>query len=91
MNISSCGIDCDACKFKVEQNCPGCRVHKGRPFWGECNHLYDCASGKKLPHCGKCSDFPCTKLIDAHKCENPDGNGIEIENLKALIATEKIT
>ena len=84
MNISVCGIDCDACKYKEEQNCPGCRAHKGRPFWGECNHLYDCVVAKNLPHCGKCEDFPCQELIDVHKSENPDGNGIEIENLRAL-------
>ena len=83
MNISSCGIDCAACKFQVEQNCPGCHVHKGKPFWGKCD-LYACATKKELPHCGKCGDFPCKQLIDAHKGENPDGNGIEIENLKAL-------
>ena len=84
MNISSCGIDCGACKYKVEQNCPGCSVHKGRPFWGECNHLYDCAVEKNIPHCGKCGDFPCQKLVDAHKGENPDGNGVEIENLRSM-------
>ncbi len=82
-NYSSCGIDCDACKFKTEQNCTGCYVHKGRPFWGICE-LYDCAASKELLHCGKCNDFPCTKLIEAHKSENPDGDGIEIENLRKL-------
>ena len=88
MNISVCGIDCDACKYKKEGNCEGCRVvaPKGECVWGgRCENLYDCAVvEKKLPHCGKCKEFPCQKLIDAHKNENPDGNGIEIENLKAL-------
>ena len=46
--------------------------------------LFACADGKALPHCGKCGEFPCQRLIDAHKNENPDGNGIEIENLRAL-------
>lgn len=88
MNISSCGINCDECKFKAEQNCTSCHVHKGQPFWGMCE-LYSCADGKGIPHCGKCSEFPCQKLTDAHKRENPDGNGIEIENLKELVAAEK--
>ena len=83
MRISSCGIDCDACKFITEQNCPGCHNHKGNPFWGTCD-LFACAAGKNLLHCGKCGDFPCEKLVDAHKSENPDGKGIEIENLKTL-------
>ena len=86
MNISSCGIDCGACKFTAEQNCPGCRAHKGKPFWGNCD-LFACADGKTLPHCGNCGEFPCEKLITAHKNENPDGNGIEIENLRSLVNT----
>ncbi|MDR0858532.1 MAG: DUF3795 domain-containing protein [Oscillospiraceae bacterium] len=86
MKLSFCGIDCAACKFSVEQgqNCPGCHAIKGKPFWstdGTCE-LYACADGKKLHNCGKCGEFPCRKLIDAHKGENPNGNGIEIENLR---------
>lgn len=88
MNISSCGIDCSKCKFSVEQNCMGCHEHKGNPFWGMCQ-LYECAAKKKIQHCGKCEGFPCQKLIDAHKNENPKGNGIEIENLKKLVGLEK--
>ena len=87
MNISVCGIDCDACKYKIENKCEGCRIvaPKGECVWGgRCENIFDCAAGKGLPHCGKCEDFPCQKLIDVHKSENPDGNGIEIENLKSL-------
>ena len=87
MNLSSCGIDCSACKFTAERNCPGCHAHKGNPFWGKCD-LHACASEKQLPHCGKCGDFPCKKLIDAHKNENPNGNGIEIDNLRYLEAQD---
>jgi len=83
MNLSSCGIDCDACAYKTSHSCPGCNAHRGTPFWGSCD-LFACADGKALPHCGKCGEFPCKKLIDAHKSENPNGNGIEIENLRAL-------
>ena len=35
-NYSICGIDCDICKFKVEQNCKGCKAIEGKVFWGEC-------------------------------------------------------
>jgi len=83
MNLSVCGIDCAACPFTVEKNCPGCRARQGRPFWGECG-LYDCAAEKAVPHCGACGAFPCKKLKEAHEAENPDGNGIEIENLRKL-------
>ncbi|MDR2688064.1 MAG: DUF3795 domain-containing protein [Oscillospiraceae bacterium] len=86
MNLSSCGIDCDTCACKTSHNCPGCKAHRGKPFWGGCD-LFACADGKALPHCGQCGEFPCKKLVDAHKNENPDGNGIEIANLRALINT----
>jgi hypothetical protein len=26
MNISVCGIDCDACSYKKENKCEGCRI-----------------------------------------------------------------
>ena len=60
-NYSICGIDCDACKFKTEQNCLGCKTIEGKVFWGECD-LYKCNSNKKQEHCGKCSKFPCDML-----------------------------
>ena len=46
-NYSICGIDCDLCKFKKEQNCKGCKTIKGNVFWGECD-LYKCNSQKKI-------------------------------------------
>ena len=44
-NYSICGIDCDSCRFKTEQNCKGCKTIKGNVFWGECD-LYKCNSQK---------------------------------------------
>ena len=84
-----CGIDCDACKYMKDSKCKGCRISaaEGQCVWGGRCDIHDCAKSKKLPHCGKCEDFPCEKLIEAHKNENPDGNGIEIENLKTLNST----
>ena len=86
MNLSVCGIDCDACSFKLENKCEGCRISapKGECVWGGRCDTHDCATGKGLPHCGKCTSFPCQQLQDIHKSENPEGNGIEIENLRAL-------
>ncbi len=79
-NYSICGIDCDICKFKEEQNCKGCKAIEGKVFWGECE-LYSCCDGKKLEHCGKCGTFPCEKLQEWAKSENPE----RIDNLKNLI------
>lgn len=78
-NYSKCGIDCDACRFKTEQNCPGCRKIKGKVFWGECE-LYQCCDSKKLEHCGKCDVFPCAKLKEWASGENPE----RIDNLIRL-------
>ena len=82
MNLSSCGIDCDACKFKVEQNCTGCHALKGKPFWskeGPCD-LFACATAKNLRHCGKCAEFPCAMLNEWASGESPE----RIDNLIAL-------
>lgn len=79
-NYSVCGIDCDTCKFKAEQNCEGCQLLKGKVFWGECE-LYKCSSEKGHEHCGMCSDFPCSKLQEWASSENPE----RIDNLKSLM------
>ena len=80
MNLSSCGIDCDICVFKKEQNCKGCYALEGKPHWSEENacELYACAVDKNLPHCGKCESFPCETLHEWAGSENPE----RIENLK---------
>jgi len=78
-NYSICGIDCNSCKFKLEQNCQGCKSLKGKVFWGECD-LYKCNSEKNQEHCGKCSNFPCDMLKEWAASENPE----RIDNLKKL-------
>jgi len=79
-NYSICGIDCDICKYKNEQNCKGCKSNKGCIFWGECD-LYKCCTSKKLEHCGLCEEFPCEMLKEWASGENPE----RIDNLKKLI------
>jgi hypothetical protein len=78
-NYSVCGIDCDMCKFKIEQNCKGCRVIQGTVFWGKCD-IFACCKEKELEHCGKCSSFPCDMLKEWAASENDE----RIENLKNL-------
>lgn len=90
-NFSVCGIDCSKCSYSINKNCAGCRIvaPEGKCVWGGRCELHDCAVDQHLQHCGNCSKFPCQKLIEAHKNENPNGNGIEIDNLRSLItATE---
>ncbi len=79
-NYSICGIDCDKCKFYLEQTCRGCRKMEGKIFWGECE-LYQCCFQKKKKHCGQCEQFPCAKLKEWATGENPE----RIDNLKKLI------
>lgn len=88
MNISICGIDCEDCNFKKEEKCSGCRIAaaEGKCVWGGRCDTHDCAVKQNLSHCGYCAKFPCEQLLNIHKSENPDGNGIEIENLKRLVA-----
>ena len=79
-NYSVCGIDCDQCKYKEEQNCSGCKAKQGVVFWGKCD-LYACSKDKKLEHCGKCSEFPCEMLKEWASSENPE----RIDNLKKFL------
>lgn len=78
-NFSICGIDCDICKYKAEQNCKGCKANNGQAFWGKCD-LFKCNSEKRREHCGKCAQFPCEKLKEWAKSENPE----RIDNLRRL-------
>lgn len=91
MNISVCGIDCNSCDFMKAGNCEGCRIAaaKGACVWGGRCVTHDCAINQSINHCGYCKKFPCEQLLNIHKSENPDGNGIEIENLKKLVAEGK--
>ena len=34
-NYSVCGINCDTCKYKEEQNCKGCKLSEGKVFGGD--------------------------------------------------------
>lgn len=79
-SYSVCGIDCDSCKYRTEQNCGGCTYSECKVFWGECE-IYKCNTAKNQAHCGKCSDFPCAKLQEWASKENPE----RIDNLKNLI------
>ena len=87
MNISVCGIDCEVCSFKKEGKCSSCRIAaaNGQCVWGGRCETHDCAINQGYSHCGECASFPCQRLLDIHKSENPDGNGVEIENLRSLI------
>lgn len=62
--VSPCGADCTECE-KYPNECKGCREIMGRVWWAEyaglstCPYYDCCINHKKLPHCGKCFDFPC--------------------------------
>ena len=69
MNLSPCGIDCDACALK--ENCAGgCQVNCGKPFYikdfgVECCPIFSCSvSTKGHRTCGECPDVPCQIFFD---------------------------
>lgn len=81
--LSRCGINCDTCKFRVENNCRTCHEQEGQLFWGQCP-LAHCSIEKEINDCSQCSDFVCDLLHTmAHDKENGD-KGKRIENLQAL-------
>jgi hypothetical protein len=82
-DIAICGIYCNECKHKRENQCNGCIVNKGKIFWGECD-LYKCCMDKKLSNCSECNVFPCEKLKEWASTENSERiqNLIELKNKK---------
>lgn len=67
-----CGTDCTACQFREKFACKGCLAQEGKIFWGECV-IYQCATAKGLPHCGKCPELPCAELTAfIENGHNPD-------------------
>jgi len=73
--VAPCGNYCGFCSYyKGERSprCGGCRVHKGRPFWGECK-LYACVTKHDIEHCGLCIDFPCDFFVEHFDPNNPEG------------------
>lgn len=67
--ISSCGIICSECEY-YPKDCPGCKGIEGKPFWiqfveQDVCKIYDCClNKKKIAHCGKCQDLPCSYWFD---------------------------
>ena len=94
MRLSSCGIDCDICKFRLKENgaCFGCHEIKGKTFWAgdTACELYICSSDKGLQNCGECSDLPCATLEEwASGTDDTTGlpeNKQRIKNLQNQIA-----
>jgi len=69
MNVSPCGINCDACHLK-EQCGNGCQTSRGRPFYIEAFGvercpIYDCSVNKNgFKTCGECTKLPCQLFYD---------------------------
>lgn len=75
-----CGLDCNTCTYREENDCGGCIATGGNPFHGACQ-LAACAIEKKKGFCGECADFPCELLKgyshdEAHG-DTPKGARIE--------------
>jgi hypothetical protein len=80
--IGMCGAYCGACEWKPKVNCPGCKVAKGKMFWGECQ-IAACSLSKGLAHCGLCPDLPCAPLQAAFDNPEHGDSGERLKNLKA--------
>lgn len=68
MNLSPCGIDCDACAMKAKCG-GGCQQTCGKPFYIKdfgvpCCPMHACANGKGYKTCGECTEVPCGTFYD---------------------------
>jgi len=80
--MARCGIDCEACKYREPEGCPGCPAAAGKPFWGECA-VATCCIEREHEHCGKCADMPCPTLVKFAFEEGEGDQGERIRNLHA--------
>lgn len=70
MNVSPCGINCDACPLKEQCGGDGCQVCGGKPFYirdfgVERCPIYNCAVNKNgFKTCGECAKVPCQLFFD---------------------------
>lgn len=70
-SIGFCGVNCGACADFAAKKCGGCRpTVKGS---NEDCFFVKCCREHGVPHCGKCTAFPCTDIkefaeeSDSHK------------------------
>ena len=60
-NYSRCGINCDTCKYKIENGCSGCKITESEECWGMC-YIHKCCKTKNVNNCGECLLFPCDMI-----------------------------
>ncbi|MBN2015314.1 DUF3795 domain-containing protein [Candidatus Dojkabacteria bacterium] len=81
--MGMCGLDCQVCKWRVPNNCGGCKETDGKPFHGSCR-LASCVKKKGLEDCSYCSELPCS-LLEEFSYDKEHGDiGMRIEVLKEL-------
>jgi len=78
---SRCGLLCSECDYSEEMKCMGC-LNISKPFWGDNCPIKTCSEGKKLSHCGECSEFSCDLLKQFSYDEKQGDNGKRIEQCR---------
>ena len=85
---SRCGILCGKCEWQKNGKCKGC-VNIDNPFWGACP-VKSCCEGRGLEHCGECSEFPCTRLVEFAYDENQGDCGVRLDQCKIWSAVRQM-
>lgn len=84
MEHTPCGTVCAECEF-YQNECKGCNAIKGNVFWLEytkepiCPSYDCCVNEHKLPHCGKCTSFPCDTLKRGDPTKTDEENAALLE------------
>lgn len=95
--VSCCGVVCSACAYYPKE-CGGCTAIQGGVFWleytgGEVCPIYDCCvNGKRLPHCGRCAELPCSRYEQedptVSPAENEQNFRMQMARLKCMAAAD---
>ncbi|MBQ5332326.1 MAG: DUF3795 domain-containing protein [Oscillospiraceae bacterium] len=88
VTMAKCGMDCTACRFALENDCPGCPYalpaeNREKLFEDEECEVGICCGEKGFDTCAQCCDFPCESLREvSFDTETGDGGG-RLMTLKA--------
>ena len=76
--VACCGCICNECPY-YQKECGGAqRYRENHSGWNtreeRCNIYRCCVEEKKLPHCGRCSELPCSRYDQQDPTRTPEEN-----------------
>lgn len=78
---SYCGLSCEKCQHKIQNECSGCIATEGNSFYGKCK-IAECAKKRGKRFCGECEKLPCDTIKKCSFDEEYGDGEKRIENCR---------